>query len=218
MGALILAFLGPYIALPFYLAILLSVIVGASSIIALFWPRNQIGWLHIQNNDEIIDNISVPRTRACVAQQERYEKLAEHVFRPLSESCTQLDIRINTPNELALDDNQIGEIINSSYFREGREHLIKDLEENVIHPEELHRKILQYNAEVEQFLNVILPSTVRQEFGKIPNLEISDTQNELPNNSVIMYTLLGNLRKYLLKAQNPELFYENGIHMIYQLF
>jgi len=215
VSAIILAVLGPYIMLlPFYQAIILSVIIGIGSFIALFWPRNRSIGSHVQTNNEMINTISVPITRPNSAQQERYEKLAEHVFGPLSEFCTQLDtFRIDAPNDLALDDSRIGEIINFPYFREAKEHLKNDLEENIIQPEELHSKILRYNVEVELFLNVIIPCKTRREFEKIPNLEISEAQYELPNNAVILYTVIGNIKKYFLSdgKNDPELFYENGM-------
>jgi hypothetical protein len=187
-----------------YLVRGLIVLGGSATIIlTIFWSK-----IFKRQKIEIVQTVKQP----SLGRQERYEKLAKHAFRPLSECCTRLNIfRINAPNDLALDDSHIGDIINSSYFHEAREHLKNDLEENIIQPEELHGKILQYNAEVEQFLNVTIPHKVRQEFGKIPNLEISEAQNELPNNSIIKYTLLGNLSKHFLKAQNPDLFYENGM-------
>jgi len=212
--AFILALLAPYIALSLYLAILLSIAILVVSGIALFWPRNRGPGLYTQGREVITDDISIHARRPSSAKQERYERLAKYVFRPLVECCTRLnEFRINAPNDLALDDSRIHAIITSPYFHEGREHLLKDLENNITRPEELHTKIVSYNDEAGQFLNVTLLHKIRREFEKISDLEISENQNDLPSNGVVLYTIVRNIRNYLLShgENDPDLFYENGM-------
>ena len=115
------------------------------------------------------------RTKASPGQQERYEKLVRHVFKPLSESGKLLNtITYDSSSDLELNVHRLGHTIGSPFFSESRDHLGQDLPETMVDPEQLHNQILRYNEDVNQFLFTTIPHKTRQVFEKISNVVISE--------------------------------------------
>lgn len=149
-AAVILALLGPNIELPVDWSIYISVTILFGAIVALSWTQIRAMRPHIQLEKET-KSMQITRTKASRGQQKRYGKLAKYIFKPLSEYGTLLNVfRLASSNELELDASRFGQIINSPYFPEAREHLNQDLPENLIEPEQLHNEIQRFNEDLNQ--------------------------------------------------------------------
>jgi hypothetical protein len=134
-----------------------------------------------------------------------------NVFSQLSEHCLQLNNRIvQDENDLKLYD-KVSEINSSPYYSEADKHLKIDLPQSIIRPEPLMSQIQSFNDDVDQFINVTIPTKVRESLKNI--CKLIENPYDSHDNTIIIPYVISYLKKYWFSngSINLPLYFENGI-------
>jgi hypothetical protein len=132
----------------------------------------------------------------------RYKLVNDNIFRPLSEACLNLN---KNPNELRLC-YDISGMINSFYYKEAREHLMKDLVEELVKPEKLYEDVNCYNEQSDDLIQNIIPKAIMHAFKDI--VPIAEKHADYRDNSILFPHVLDLVRRYWLNYTDLELIYK----------
>ena len=109
------------------------------------------------------------------------------------------------PNELRLF-YDISGIINSFYYKEAREHLLKHLTEKLAKPEHIYEEVNCYNKQSDDLIHNIIPRQIMHAFRDV--VPIAEKNADYRDNSILFPHVLDLVRRYWLNYINLELIYK----------